>query len=86
MPCCVHVSGAIMFFAMDIRTFWTGLTAREKSDFAATLGRSRNYLAQIACGAATPSAELARDIEAATGGKVTRRDLLPDVFGEVSAA
>ena len=82
----MNVSGALMFSGMDIRSYWTGLTAREKSDFANTLRRSRNYLAQIACGAATPSAELARDIEAATGGKVTRRELLPDVFGEVSAA
>lgn len=75
-----------MFPRMNMTQFWSGLRADAKTDFATKLGRSRNYLAQIACGARKPSPLLAREIEEASGGQVTRAELLPDVFGPSRAA
>ena len=49
------------------------LTADE---FAAQIGSTSSYLSQIICGHRRPSVEMARKIEAATGGDVKAGELL----------
>lgn len=62
---------------MDLREF----LFRKKisiTDFAKELMISRNYLNQICLGNQIPSPRLARDIERATKGEVTAKELLKE--------
>lgn len=58
-----------------------------RARLASELGTSSQYLWQLATRwrGRKPSPELARKIEAATRGEVTRHDLLPDVFDPPTA-
>lgn len=48
---------------------------------AAQAGTTPAYLWQIATGVRKASPKLAKAIEAATGGKVSKRELRPDIWG-----
>lgn len=56
-----------------------------RAELAASVGTSPDYLWQIATGWRDRKAshKLARAIETATSGAVTRHDLRPDIFGPV---
>lgn len=50
--------------------------------FAKAAGTKAVYLTHIANGHRKPSFKLTHRIEKATGGKVSRHDLRPDIFGK----
>ncbi len=52
----------------------------EKNRMAVELGITRTWLSLIINGHKNPSATLAVKIEAATGGKVKRKTLRPDIY------
>lgn len=56
------------------------LDGRRKGDFAASIGTSASYLSQLLSEHRQPSLEMMRRIERATGGKVTRYDMRPDIY------
>lgn len=51
---------------------------------ALAAGTKAVYLGQLANGHRKASFKLAKKIEAATNGKVTRADLRPDIFGRAA--
>ena len=54
-----------------------------KKDFAEKVGISRGYLQHLLSGIKSPSVKLAKQIEEATGGKVTKEELLfPEEYPE----
>lgn len=65
---------------MDLRTYTNDLPRGGISTLAVELGVSPVYLSQLVAkqGGRTPSPELCVQIERATKGFVTRRDLRPD--------
>jgi len=54
--------------------------------FAARIGLSEHTLNAYCAGQRVPSGELCLAIEVATLGKLTRLDLRPDLFGDVTEA
>ncbi|ELJ9990415.1 helix-turn-helix domain-containing protein [Citrobacter freundii] len=63
---------------MKLKQFTDSLTRGELSKLAIGLGISASFLSQMASGAAKVPVSRALAIEKATGGLVTRKDLLPD--------
>ena len=61
---------------MDLKTYIASERGAAKK-LAETLGISPSYLSQLSSGTAPVSPERAVDIERATSGTVTRRDLFP---------
>jgi transcriptional regulator with XRE-family HTH domain len=58
-------------------------TKTTKKDFAEKVGISRGYLQHILSGLKNPSVKLAKQIEEATGGKVSKEELLfPEEYSE----
>lgn len=70
---------------MKLLTYIEGMDRRR--ELAAACGASPDYLWQIATGwnKRKASHELARRIEEATAGEVTRHDLRPDIYGPAPA-
>ena len=70
---------------MDLSTYITSTEVRQR--LADDCGTDAAYLWQIATGWRGRKAgiDLAKRIEAATDGQVTRYDLRPDVFGDAPA-
>ena len=65
---------------LDEYLFKTKMT---KKDFAEKLGISRGHLQHILSGTKNPSVKLAKQIEEATGGKVSKEELLfPEEYPE----
>ena len=64
---------------MDLKTY---LKDKSQTQLAGELGVSQGLIWQWINGRTRITAERARDIERATGGIVTRKDLRPDLFGE----
>jgi len=56
------------------------------TEFAKQLGINVNTLRSYENGNRAIPAELAREVEIRTGGAITRRKLLPELFGPVEAA
>ena len=52
-------------------------------DLCKLLGVSKTWLSLITNGHRVPSAHLAYQIEQQTDGRVTRKDLRPDLFGDI---
>lgn len=71
---------------MDLKTYISDTERR--SALAADCETSADYLWQLANAwrGRKPSIDLAKRIEMATGGQVTRHDLRPDVFGPAKEA
>lgn len=65
---------------MRLKDHWQGLGPAGKKQLAIACGTSVAYLSQIAYGYRRASHEMARAIEDATGGAVTRGDLRPDIY------
>jgi DNA-binding transcriptional regulator YdaS (Cro superfamily) len=61
------------------------LKGKSREEFAAKIGTTFNYVNLLAAGARRPSPELALKIEKATGGKVTRDEVLfPELYSHLS--
>ena len=68
-----------------LKKVWKGLTVQQRADAASAAGTSVEYLRQVlACGRA-PGAPMAKAIEKALAGRVTRQQLRPDIFDESPA-
>jgi len=67
---------------MDIKTFKTHHTPQEYETLAASAGTKTVYLDQIASGFRQPSGHLALKLETASGFKITRHELRPDLYPE----
>lgn len=63
---------------MDFKTYYDSLERGERLKLAKQLGVYLGSLSQIASGYTKVPAARALSIEIATGGKVTRKELLPD--------
>jgi DNA-binding transcriptional regulator YdaS (Cro superfamily) len=70
---------------MDLSTYIADIQGRQR--LADQCGTTAGYLWQVASAwrGRKASVELAKKIEAATDGAVTRYDLRPDIFGEAPA-
>ncbi len=75
---------------MKLKEYLSTLERGGASRLAKLLGISISYLSQLASGASSISPTRCIDIERATDGKVTRRDLRPDdwhlIWPELAAA
>lgn len=65
---------------MDCKTFLKSTPIDERERVARRAGTTVAYLKQIAGGHSRPSADLAVRLESASDGRMTREDLLPDLF------
>lgn len=71
---------------MDARTFLRTTDLAERERVAASAGTTVAYLKQLAGGHSRPSPRLAKRLEIASGGRMTRQDLLPEFFDVVAPA
>jgi DNA-binding transcriptional regulator YdaS (Cro superfamily) len=67
---------------MTLREYLDRLEYGNAIHFALSIGISHSYLCQLASGAASISPRRAMQIERATHGMVTRKDLLPATWEE----
>ncbi len=65
-------------FDMNLKNYLGGLERGAAKKLAESLGISKSYLSQLASGAAPISPARCVQIEMATGGEVSRKDLRPD--------
>lgn len=71
---------------MDLKTYMSNLSATERLKLAKKLKTTSDYLMhQIGGGHRRASAEMAKRIEEATGGVVTRHELRSDIFDRTPA-
>ena len=68
---------------MTLQQFFTDKKRGAKDALAKELGISRTWMSQLIQGRQVCSPELAVEIERLASGQVTRKDLRPDLFGEV---
>lgn len=69
---------------MTLQEYFADKKRGAKDALARELGISRTWMSQVISGREVCSPELAVEIERLTGGAVTRKDLRPDLFGEVA--
>lgn len=69
---------------MTLQDYFKDKKRGAKDALAKNLGISRTWMSQIINGRQVCSPELAVEIERLTEGSVTRKDLRPDLFGEVA--
>lgn len=68
------------------REFWKALTVEQREIIADQAGTSAEYLRQVLVYERQPSADMAKRLEEATQGKLTRRTLRPDLFADMQVA
>jgi DNA-binding transcriptional regulator YdaS (Cro superfamily) len=68
---------------MTLNEYFQHLPRGSKTKLAKAVNVSKTWLALVINGHRIPSAELSVDIERATKGKVTRKELRPDIFGKL---
>jgi DNA-binding transcriptional regulator YdaS (Cro superfamily) len=68
---------------MELREYLDGLERGGVTRFAAALEVTPSYLSQLAAGTTPRSPARCVQIEKATGGKVTRKDLRPDDYHDI---
>lgn len=61
---------------MDALSLFLNATGERLSAFAVRIGRSPSTLSRVLSGQRDPSVDLARDVEAGTGGRVTKLQFL----------
>jgi DNA-binding transcriptional regulator YdaS (Cro superfamily) len=69
---------------MTLQEYFADKKRGAKDALAKDLGISRTWMSLIISGREVCSPELAVEIERLTEGAVTRKDLRPDLFGEVA--
>jgi DNA-binding transcriptional regulator YdaS (Cro superfamily) len=67
--------------AMNLQTYFSEEPRGAKIEMARHLGISAEWMSKLIAQKVKPSPVLARALEDATGGLVTRKDLRPDLFG-----
>lgn len=70
---------------VSAKTYLRSLTPPEKKALITKCGITRGYFYNLLAGSKRPSAALACRIERFTSGRVTRREVLPDVDWELLA-
>ena len=70
---------------MDIKKYLDSLDPDQKIQFADSVGTSLPYLSQLAHGHRQAGARIIASIERATDGKVTHKDLRPDLYPDNAA-
>jgi len=68
---------------MTLKEYFADKKRGAKDALAKKLGISRTWMSQIINGQQVCSPELAVEIERLTLGSVTRKDMRPDLFGEI---
>ncbi|NUX55950.1 transcriptional regulator [Paraburkholderia youngii] len=68
---------------MDLKTYISTSPRGTAKKLAETLGVSKSYLSQMASRACSISPRRCREIETATAGAVTRKDLRPSDWREI---
>jgi DNA-binding transcriptional regulator YdaS (Cro superfamily) len=68
---------------MQLKDFFMNKPHGTQADFARELGITKTWLSLIINGRKLPSASLCAVIERLTNKKVKRKELRPDLFGEV---
>jgi len=66
--------------SMNLQEYFSEEPRGAKIEMARHLGITAEWMSKLIAEKAEPSAVLARAIEDATGGLVTRKDLRPDLF------
>lgn len=69
---------------MTLKEYFESQPWGAKRQMCRDLGVSKTWLSLIINGHHVPSAQLAYEIEKQTQGKVTRRELRPDLFGDIA--
>jgi DNA-binding transcriptional regulator YdaS (Cro superfamily) len=69
---------------MTLQEYFADKKRGAKDALAKDLGISRTWMSLVISGREVCSPELAVEIERLTDGAVTRKDLRPDLFGEVA--
>lgn len=69
---------------MTLQEYFNDKKRGSKDALARELGITRTWMSQLINGRQVCSPELAVEIERLTAGAVTRKDLRPDLFGEVA--
>jgi DNA-binding transcriptional regulator YdaS (Cro superfamily) len=66
-----------------LKQFWQSMSPEDRETVAAKAGTTTEYLRQVlACGRRC-GASLAKNIESATDGTVSRKVLRPDIFADM---
>jgi DNA-binding transcriptional regulator YdaS (Cro superfamily) len=68
---------------MQLKEYFENKPHGTKVDFARNIGITKTWLSLIISGKKLPSASLCTIIEKMTNKKVKRKELRPDLFGEV---
>lgn len=68
------------------REFWKSLSVVQRESIANRAGTSAEYLRQVLVYDRQPSADMAKRLEEATGGALTRVTLRPDLFADMQVA
>lgn len=68
------------------REFWKSLSIDQRESIAARAGTTAEYLRQVLVYERQPSADMAKRLEDATAGALTRRGLRPDLFADMQVA
>lgn len=68
---------------MTLEEYFSDKKRGAKDALAKELGISRTWISQLIHGRGVCSPELAVEIERLTNGAVTRKELRPDMFGEI---
>lgn len=67
----------------SLKDKWRSLTQEQRDQIASKAGTTTAYLRQVlACGR-KPGAEMAKNIELASGGDISRQVLRPDLFADL---
>ena len=70
---------------MELKEYMKRMTPGERADFAKRANTSVVYISQISHGHRRAGIKTIKAIEDASGGKVTAKDLRPDIYGKKSA-
>ncbi|MDR5887536.1 hypothetical protein [Vreelandella janggokensis] len=66
--------------------FWKSLSIGQRENIADSAGTSAEYLRQVLVYDRQPSADMAKRLENATAGALTRQSLRPDLFADMQVA
>ncbi|WP_027967299.1 hypothetical protein [Halomonas halocynthiae] len=65
------------------RDYWKSLSDSDRERIAKHAGTTPEYLRQVLVYERQPSASMAKRLERASGGALTRRSLRPDLFADM---
>lgn len=68
------------------RDYWKSLSVTQRDAIALSAGTTAEYLRQVLVYERQPSADMAKRLEEASAGALTRRSLRPDLFADMQVA